>query len=216
MKPTVVVLLFVALVASFSADFSGKRGYGRFGFRAAYPIALTEPYPQSFENVASPEYSTSVYAAMEGGVGFSDYLELTIGLNFHFATAGASNDLGEELPHYDLTIGEGSVAVGLNGYFIRGNIRPYGHVDLGISFNYTDFDNAPGYTRSLAPAVGVGVGCQFVFGKVFYLEPFVHYRLHASGTYTFNVDEPGFEPVEHDFLATPMVLCTGLGFGFLF
>jgi|GEM_PF-2104476 len=216
MKPTVVVLLFVVLVASFSAEFSGKRGYGRFGFRAAYPIALTEPYPQAYENPPNTEYSTSVYAALEGGVGFSDYLELTIGLNFHFATAGASNELGEELPNYDLTAGEGSVAVGLNAYFIRGNIRPYGHVDLGVSFNYTDFDNVPGYTRSLALGMGVGVGCQFVFGEVFYLEPFVHYRLHASGTYTFNIDQPGYEPVEQDFLATPMVLCTGLGFGFLF
>jgi hypothetical protein len=218
MKPTVVVLLFVALVASFSADFSGKRGYGRFGFRAAYPIALTDPLPQSFsnENIASSEYTPSVYAALEGGVGFSDYLELTFGFNFHFATASATNDLGERMPNYDLTAGEGSIAFGLNAYFIRGNIRPYGHVDLGVSFNYTDFDNAPGYTRSLALGVGVGVGCQFVLGQVFYLEPFVHYRLHASGTYTFNIDQPGYEPREQDFLATPMVLCCGLGFGFLF
>jgi hypothetical protein len=218
MKPTVVVLLFVTFVASFSGEFSGKRGYGRFGFRAAYPIALTDPLPQAFDNanVASTEYTTSVYAAMEGGVGFSDYLELTIGLNFHFATAKAFNEAGDELPYYALTGGEGSVAVGLNGYFIRGDIRPYGHVDLGVSFNYTDFDDAPGYTRSLALGIGVGVGCQFVFSEVFYLEPFVHYRVHASGSYTFNVDEPGFEPVDQNFLATPMVLCTGLGFGFLF
>jgi hypothetical protein len=216
MKPTVVALLFFVLVASFSGEFSGKRGYGRFGFRVAYPIALTEPYPHGLQNTPDPEYSTSVYSGLEGGVGFSDYLELTIGLNLHFATAGAKDALGEEIPTYDLTVGEGSIAVGLNAYFIKGDIRPYGHVDLGISFNYSDFDNAAGYTRSLAPAVGIGVGCQFVFGEVFYLEPFVHYRLHASGTYTFNVDRPGYEPVEENFAATPMVLCTGLGLGFLF
>jgi hypothetical protein len=213
MKRTVVLFLVVLVVASV-ADFSGKRGYGRFGFRAAYPIALTEPYPHRFENADNPEYATSVYAAMEGGVGFSDYLELTIGLNFHFATARALDEDGEELPSFTLTAGEGSAAVGVNGYFIKGDIRPYGHLDLGVSFNYADFDNTPGYTRSLALAVGVG--CQFIFGDVFYLEPFVHYRLHASGTYTFNVDEVDYDPVDEDFLATPMVLCTGLGLGFLF
>ncbi|MCK4592984.1 hypothetical protein KAU45_00690 [bacterium] len=214
MKRTLILLL-LALVAVSSAEFSGKRGYGRFGFRAAYPVALTEPYPQRFGNAKNPEYLTSVYAAMEGGIGFSDYLELTIGLNLLFATARALDSNGEELPAYALTVGEGSIAVGASGYFVKGDIRPYGHLDLGVSFNYSDFDNVAGYTRSLALAVGVGVGCQFVFGDVFYLEPFVHYRLHASGSYTFNVDEPGFVPVDQQFLETPMVLCAGLGFGFL-
>ncbi|MCD4733926.1 hypothetical protein K8R78_06775 [bacterium] len=212
MKKLALVLLLV-LVVSVSADFSGRGGYGRFGFRAAYPLQLSDPfdgdpYGSSWEE---GEYNGVIYAALEGGIGFDDFWEMTLALNVDFA----KNNGPEGTPNLD--VGTGSVALGTNFYILKGDIRPYVHLDLGLSFHYADDDaGVPGYTSSLAFGMCGGVGGQFVLGDIFYLEPFVHFRWHTAPTYEYKVDQQGYTPQERDFIAPPMTLAMGLGFGFLF
>lgn len=207
----VFVLLVIAVVAGVSAaeaTFSGRHGYGRIGFRVGHPIVFAQPFSE-IDLFTQGDYFGTVNAALEGGIGFSDYLELTIAVNVEFA----------RWEHDDLAwlYGTGSAVVGVTGYFIPGNIRPYGRLDLGLSFHYADDDyDAPGYIKSLGFGLGVGTGCQFVLGDIFYLEPYFHWRAHLSPTFDFEVDDPRYTGSTYDYDSMPMSIHAGLGFGFLF
>ncbi|MBD3399696.1 MAG: hypothetical protein GF399_05125 [Candidatus Coatesbacteria bacterium] len=211
-KTAFVVLLTIILATTAGADFSGRNGYGRIGFRAAYPISLGQPF--DWDALEEGDYHGVIAGCLEGGYGFNDYLELTIAVNFELADWKYQPEIGDEV---GWDFGSGSAVLGLTGYFIEGDIRPYGRLDLGVSFHYSDDEqDQPGYTRSTAFGMGAGVGCQFVIGEVFYLEPYVHWRAHLSGSYEVEFDETGYEPREEDYASAPMSLHTGLGFGFLF
>lgn len=210
-----IVIALLALSLGAAADFSGRNGYGRIGFRGGYPISFGQPLASyGGFNFEEGEYYGLVNAALEGGIGFSDYLELTIAVNVEFAKWTFQPDLGDEVV-YDS--GTGSAVVGATAYFIKGDIRPYGRLDAGVSFHYgDDAQDAPGYIRSVGFGLGVGVGCQFVLGEVFYLEPYFHWRSHLNSKYDVEVDGIEFEPYEEDYEQMPMSLHAGLGFGFLF
>ena len=207
---TVVLILSSAVGAS--AAFSGRDGYGRIGLRAGYPIAFAQPLAGDVFNEG--DYFGIFNAALEGGVGFSDYLELTIAVNIELAK-------WEWVPYpgfgLDMGYGTASAVVGCTGYFIAGDIRPCGRLDLGVSFHLADDDEeAPGYVQSVGLGLGVGVGCQFVFGDIFYLEPYFHWRSHLNGTYEVKFDDPRYRTYKEDYENLPMSLHAGLGFGFLF